>query len=503
MSDIRAERVSKQQYIVHVKSAEMAQGLTRDAGGITQSNLEKNLSSDERQVLTLTADQVERLRAQGIKVTPNRIMSIPKPEVLDQQKLTPAELSRMAGTGDRIVPIGIRTHGAEKLHAVGITGKDVYNVVIDTGIKPHPDLPAARIEHFYDVFAATEVAPVDPHGHGTHVAGTMGANGKLLGMAPDSKFIGIKVLDDNGSGTMASVMAGVEQAMKYYQQGLRPMVVNMSLGGWAGPVAEDELVAMVKKAADMGISFSIAAGNEGPQEDTIGSPGTTHHAHVLTVAAADTKGTVGLSDDKVTYFSSRGGSDTERGQNDKPNILADGYRVMSLGTDDDYKAMSGTSMASPGDAGAQALLKDLAQKMAARGDLKVTLAEVDIEKALLDSALDHPKIPAIEEGRGEMRVDVAAKLIADRYGKTGRPGDAEFVPARDLAGRSIGTDYEKSIEANRAAAREHWKKARTFDQNPVKDLFELIKDSVWGAFDWSQAESYKVEKREATRNAKS
>ncbi|MEK7704174.1 MAG: hypothetical protein AAB426_04385, partial [Myxococcota bacterium] len=160
MSDSKVERVSKQQYLVYLSGGDLPQGLTKDVGGVPQTGIEKALSTDTRKVLTLTRDQVERLRAQGVKVEVNRPMSIPQPRILKEHKLTAAELSRMAGDNERIVPIAVKTHGADKLQAAGIAGQGVFSVIIDTGVAPHQDLPAWRIKHFYDVFAAAEIAPL-------------------------------------------------------------------------------------------------------------------------------------------------------------------------------------------------------------------------------------------------------------------------------------------------------------------------------------------------------
>ena len=103
--------------------------------------------------------------------------------------------------------------------SLGITGKGVLVGDIDTGIDyNNPALgggfgPAFRVIGGYD-FANNDSDPMDDHGHGTHVAGIMGANGdSLKGVAPDVKFLAVKVLDANGIGYISDVIAGIDYCL--------------------------------------------------------------------------------------------------------------------------------------------------------------------------------------------------------------------------------------------------------------------------------------------------
>jgi hypothetical protein len=160
-----------------------------------------------------------------------------------------------------------------------------------------------------------------------------------------------KVLSDAGSGAQSDILAGMDWAA---HSGAK--VVSMSLGGPAGSRDEDPLVAAVDTlTAQTGVLFTIAAGNSGPADSTVGSPGNA--ASALTVGAVD-------QNDAVTYFSSRG--PLAEGAL-KPEITAPGSAIVaaraagtSMGTpvDANYTTASGTSMATPHVAGAAAILAE-------------------------------------------------------------------------------------------------------------------------------------------------
>lgn len=111
-----------------------------------------------------------------------------------------------------------KTVGAEKVWGMkgpkgtSVTGAGVKVGVVDTGIDyNHPDLKK-NYKGGYNVFKKNN-DPLDGDGHGTHVSGIIAANGKMKGMAPDASLYVYKVLDNNGYGTTATVMAGIEKAI--------------------------------------------------------------------------------------------------------------------------------------------------------------------------------------------------------------------------------------------------------------------------------------------------
>lgn len=248
-----------------------------------------------------------------------------------------------------------------------LTGEGVTIAIIDTGIHPHPDL-GTRIKGFVDLVNGEQNA-YDDNGHGTHCAGDAAASGKYAGPAPGANLIGVKVLDKLGSGSLDTVMQGVDWCIKY-NAGNAPEkidIISMSLGSRVVP-GEDLMVKVVEEAWDKGITVVVAAGNSGPQPGTISSPGISKK--VITVGALDDKNTVDRSDDDVASFSSRGVQEVDEAM-EKPDILAPGVNITSLRSpnsyldklqksarvENDYFVLSGTSMATPICAGVVALIK--------------------------------------------------------------------------------------------------------------------------------------------------
>ncbi|MGE5485930.1 MAG: S8 family peptidase [Ignavibacteriales bacterium] len=253
----------------------------------------------------------------------------------------------------------------------GITGKGVTIAVLDTGIHPHPDLtqPANRLVGFAD-FVGKQRSPYDDNGHGTHIAGAIAGNGvssrgKYRGVAPEAKLVGVKVLDENGKGRTSTVIEGLDWCLKNKSK-YNIRVLNLSMGSEAtSPPADDPMCKAVERLWDAGVVVVVAAGNDGPNEKTILSPGID--PKVITVGAMDDRRTVDRKDDSVAKFSARG--PTLEGLA-KPDVLAPGVDITSLkvprkafgffarGTGGNYKALSGTSMATAIATGAIALVAD-------------------------------------------------------------------------------------------------------------------------------------------------
>lgn len=204
------------------------------------------------------------------------------------------------------------------------TGQDVSAYVIDTGIDPsHPEF-TGRAEVGFD---ATGGDGRDRHGHGTHVSGTIGS--ETYGAAEDAQLVGVKVLDDQGSGTTEDIVAGMDWVAKNHQG---PSVANMSLGGVYDPVLNDAATGLVNS----GVFTAVAAGNESVDARLTSPAGAED---VFTTAASD-------SDDTSAYFSNWGS--TVEG-------YAPGVDIESTVPGGRTETMSGTSMASPHVAGVAAL----------------------------------------------------------------------------------------------------------------------------------------------------
>ncbi|MCQ6281900.1 S8 family peptidase [Bacillus sp. EB600] len=256
-----------------------------------------------------------------------------------------------------------------------LTGKGVTIAIVDTGIYPHQDL-SGRIIGFKD-FIKNKTAPYDDNGHGTHCAGDAAGNGaaskfKYAGPAPEANLIGVKVLNNNGSGSLETIMQGIEWCIQYNENNrLKKIdIISMSLGSTAQTYTnenEDPMVKIVEKAWTAGIVVCVAAGNDGPEARTISSPGISNQ--VITVGALDDRDTTGTNkDDDIASFSSRG--PTLYGVT-KPDIVAPGVNIVSLRSPKSsldrqqkanrvgryYFVLSGTSMATPICAGVVALIK--------------------------------------------------------------------------------------------------------------------------------------------------
>ncbi|MFG2998451.1 S8 family serine peptidase [Streptomyces sp. NPDC048340] len=207
-------------------------------------------------------------------------------------------------------------------------GEGVTAYIIDTGVrKTHQDFGGRAVDG-YDAIDNDNTAQ-DGHGHGTHVAGTVG--GGAYGVAKKVKIVGVRVLNNQGSGTTAQVVAGIDWVTR---NAVKPAVANMSLGGGA----DSALDTAVRNSIASGITYAVAAGNESTDASTK-SPAR--------VAEAITVGATTNTDAKASY--SNYGSILD--------IFAPGSSITSSwGTGDTAtNTISGTSMASPHVAGAAAL----------------------------------------------------------------------------------------------------------------------------------------------------
>lgn len=165
-----------------------------------------------------------------------------------------------------------------EVNKTNYTGKGINIAIIDTGIDyTHPDLQQNFIKgkdlvDLDDDPMETTIDEGPPTNHGTHVAGIIGANGNLHGVAPEANILAYRALGPGGVGTTVQVLAALEEAVIDNVD-----IINLSLGNSVNGPDYPTSVA-VNAAAKHGVAVVIANGNEGPNNWTVGSPATASKA---------------------------------------------------------------------------------------------------------------------------------------------------------------------------------------------------------------------------------
>ena len=302
--------------------------------------------------------------------------------------------------------------GLDTAHAKGFTGRGVKLAVLDTGTRV--DLPQVRRTKVLTAMPEKGGTGLDSNGHGTWCTSCAGGraaidpryNAPVVGMAPESDLFSIQVLGFViGMGTISDILKGMQMAL---ERGIK--VVSMSLGSENPPADKDnpELVA-VNTLTENGTIVVVAAGNSGPGDETIGSPGSINNS--LTVGA------VNPLTGELAKFSSRGPTRGDRFT--KPDLVSYGVRIdsQSAGLLDDmidptqlkYVPISGTSMATPHVAG---LVADMAQLYAQKVPKNLTTSEI---KKMMASA---GKSKNNQEGWGLLTWDIVENWVSTQYGVT-------------------------------------------------------------------------------------
>ena len=258
-----------------------------------------------------------------------------------------------------------------------LTGIGEKIAIIDTGVDyTHADLGGClggtcKVTSGYD-FVNSDSDPIDDNGHGTHVAAIAAGKGFLNGVAPDAKIVAIKVLDKDGYGSFSTIIAGIQFAVDPNNDGVaddRVDVINISLGGGGYP--DDDISQAVDQASGAGVTVVVAAGNSGPDKNTIDSPGMARSA--ITVGASCKNAQIGVDSkcaSPIAEFSSRGPVIWEGIDLDKPDLVAPGVLICAAKSknttfdstscfDSDHMRISGTSMATPHVAGAALLVRQM------------------------------------------------------------------------------------------------------------------------------------------------
>lgn len=217
--------------------------------------------------------------------------------------------------------------GALLSNGIVLDGSGVNVGVLDTGVDTnHVGIlnGQRKNEVFVNAvdFTGSRFGVLDVQGHGTHVSGIIRTSTQNIGMAPRCTLIPVKVLGDDGSGSIEGIARGIRHAVSCGAQ-----VINMSLGGDGDiePILRDA----IDSAIASGVVVCVAAGNSGPYPETIGNPGC--HKPCITVGAVDFA-------NAVTEFSSRGSA---------IDICTYGKDILSTLPNSRMGSLSGTSMATP------------------------------------------------------------------------------------------------------------------------------------------------------------
>ena len=254
-------------------------------------------------------------------------------------------LNGRAASGETL-PWGIRaTWQGKDLTNLGNIGINTYAFVIDSGV-----LATTNDLNLNQAWSKSWVIGESPFadgaGHGTHVAGTIGAlvNGRgVVGVAPGASIVSLKVFSNNGQTTQSNVISAVEYAAAIITENnldLSKVVINLSLGGPFSPA----LSTAVLNAANLGIRFTVAAGNIGADADATTPSNTGTHPNVFTVSAVD--------NNYVMPSWSNWDQVTAADPVDSVDVAAPGVNILSYSKFGLLTNLSGTSMAAPHVAGA-------------------------------------------------------------------------------------------------------------------------------------------------------
>jgi subtilisin family serine protease len=214
------------------------------------------------------------------------------------------------------------------------TGSGVKAYIIDTGIRfTHHDFGGRAMSGVDEIDGGSAD---DCHGHGTHVAGTVG--GATYGVAKSASLVAVRVLDCNGSGATSGVIAGVDWVTANHLPG-QPALANMSLGG----NASSALDTAVRNSIADGVTYAVAAGNG----NILGFAQNACNFSPARVAEALTIGATGQSDAKASWSN----------YGNCVDWFAPGVGITSAWNSSDTATnkISGTSMAAPHTAGVAAL----------------------------------------------------------------------------------------------------------------------------------------------------
>lgn len=228
--------------------------------------------------------------------------------------------------------------GCQEAYRQGFYGTGVGIAILDSGVATHIDLQG-HVAVFRD-YVQGRTFPYDDNAHGTHIAGIVCGSGrksmgKYMGVAPGSHIVVCKVLNDKGDGQIKNVIRAIEWVVEHAKEyGIR--ILNISVGAEpkTGDAEEHLLLKTVEYAWSRGLVVTAAAGNNGPGQETVTTPGIS--PKIITVGVYEERYKKEYSGRGPTSYCVM-----------KPEILAPGNDIISCSCNSGYRKMSGTSMATP------------------------------------------------------------------------------------------------------------------------------------------------------------
>ncbi len=312
-----------------------------DAEGTEVANIASQISDElDIELLHIYDSATEGFSVELPHIIAGELESYDRVELVledeEQDYVVPDDPDSSYEYGDSEVPEGILRIGGPYQGSVDLSG--VHVAILDTGIdSTHSDL---NVVAEADIFGDTWDDPAngtDPNGHGTHVAGTIGAiadGAGVAGVAPGVPLHAVRVLGSDGAGYYSDIIAGIE----YVLDNPQIRVVNLSLGGTMSS-ATDPLAEAIARLEESGVVVCIAAGNETQDTANVAPAG---YNYGIVVSAYDSSS----GDQGYAWFSNYG---------DAVDIAAPGVSIYSTWPGGGYEALDGTSMATPHVAGAAAL----------------------------------------------------------------------------------------------------------------------------------------------------
>jgi PKD repeat protein len=370
------------------------------------------LSKDHRGRVTAVYESA--LRGFAVEMQPSDIAELRKDR--DVAAIEPDQIVSISGTQSPAPSWGLDRIDQRNLplshsYTFGPNGSGVHVYIIDTGIlRTHVDFGGRAVFGFDAIQDGNGMT--DCHGHGTHVAGTVG--GATYGVAKAVRLHAVRVLDCTGSGLISQVIAGINWVTS---NRIKPAVANMSLGGGFSQALNTAVANSIKA----GVSYAIAAGNSNLDACTV-SPASTPAA--ITVAASD-------SNDQRASFSNLGTC---------VDIFGPGVAIKSDWNASNTATMvlSGTSMATPHVAGVIALYLQT-HPTATPANVRYAMASTATTGLIANAGIGTPNL----------------LLFAGLFGTT--PGNLPPLAKFDFTCTALGCDFDaRSSQDDHGVVSQSW-----------------------------------------------